>query len=681
MLNLNRMFEPFAEEDEEPTDSAKERSRLVSSAIRRMSPEPAADENGFDGMIFDILDAWFKGVSVQEIDWHVTSAGKLGNITGPRSTYWVHPVCYAWSMEGRLGLRSDAAGRLSPGNISGPSYQPMPSSVAPFPDDKFLISVCKTKSGTALGGALLRPLAWWWCASNFSADWLLNLAQVFGLPFRWANYDPNAPQETVDAICSMLQNMGNQAWAAFPAGTTLELKNEGMRNGSDTPQGDILDRADKQCDLLVLGQTLTSDTGGGGKGGGSLALGKVHEGVKGEIIQAAANFAESVIENQLIPSILRLNYGDDDERPSIRLESEEESDLEADSQVVKTLVDAGAGEIVGLDWLGKKFGIPKPGKGEETLKKEKPEAGNLKPEAGKAEPDGDEPNGADPMLARIAGIADDGEFSEALLGYCRALKCGLGNPDEPRNPAGSPEGGRWTSGKSGHSAEHAEKHIKVGDHVEIDGHKIRVTKVRTQTRYAPVFSDSADSLDDGKRAYKTTTVHGTTTDAFGQNTTHTFGGMDYKPASVVGQTGTWESLGLSSVAEMAPDTAEKETPVLEARERLKAGFTVHTVLGGDAKFGSDALDHWSKKDKTQEDIEGRLRNLDRAVVALKNPHEVWENLRTGTQTYIHVVQDEKKQRVVDAFVLKDGIVESYYATSELRRKGDQHREGRLLHVR
>ena len=69
-----------------------------------MSPEPASDENGFDGMIFDILDAWFKGVSVQEIDWHVTSAGKLGSITAPRSTYWVHPVCYAWSMEGKLEI-------------------------------------------------------------------------------------------------------------------------------------------------------------------------------------------------------------------------------------------------------------------------------------------------------------------------------------------------------------------------------------------------------------------------------------------------------------------------------------------------------------------------------------------------------------------------------------------------
>ncbi len=105
-----------------------------------------------------------------------------------------------------------------------------------------------------LGGALLRPLVWWWCAANFSADWLLNFAQVFGLPLRWATYDATAPQETVDRICAMLQNMGSASWGAFPNGTTLEVKAEGQKSGADTPQGDMLDRADKQCDLLVLGE-------------------------------------------------------------------------------------------------------------------------------------------------------------------------------------------------------------------------------------------------------------------------------------------------------------------------------------------------------------------------------------------------------------------------------------------
>ena len=247
--------------------------RLASAALRTMRPDAAADENALEGTIFDILDAKFKGVAVLETDWHMTQAGRLGQIVGPRSTYWVHPTCYAFGMDGRPGLRSDADGRLTPGILSGTSYQPMPSSVMPFPTHKFLVAIGKSKSGSALGGALLRPLAWWWCASNFAADWLLNLAQIFGLPFRIANYAPGAAPATVDALCSMLQNMGSNGWAAFPEGTTIELK-EASAKGNESPQADILERADKNCDLLILGQTLTSDTGGSGSGGGSLALGK-----------------------------------------------------------------------------------------------------------------------------------------------------------------------------------------------------------------------------------------------------------------------------------------------------------------------------------------------------------------------------------------------------------------------
>ena len=47
-------------------------------------------------------------------------------------------------------------------------------------------------------------MAWWWCAANFSADWLLNYAQIFGIPIRWTTYAQGVPQETIDKICAML---------------------------------------------------------------------------------------------------------------------------------------------------------------------------------------------------------------------------------------------------------------------------------------------------------------------------------------------------------------------------------------------------------------------------------------------------------------------------------------------
>jgi phage gp29-like protein len=379
VVAMDWVLAPWQEEDQPPTDGAKAKVRLVSSALRRMRPAPTADENGFSGTIYDVLDAWGKGQTVLETDWEVRPSGELGDIVAPRATYWVHPTCYTWTMDGYLGLRAelvqgrtgnrtrrtDGGYTLSPGVWQSTSSQPLPDSVQGFPAHKFLISICKAKSGTALGGALLRPLAWWWCAANFSADWLLNLGQVFGLPFRWVNYDPAAPQATVDAICSMLERMGSNAWAAFPAGTTLELK-EAAQAGDHSPQGDMLDRAEKQMDLLILGQTLTADVS---KHGGSRALGEVHADVKAEVVQAAANFAAGVLNAQLVRSILLLNYGQDSEAPEFRPVPKKEQDTLANAQRDSTLLAAGA--LMPRAWFYRRHGIPLPQPGEETVGGEK----------------------------------------------------------------------------------------------------------------------------------------------------------------------------------------------------------------------------------------------------------------------------------------------------------------------
>ncbi|GEM_PF-1441144 len=318
---------PFQEEDEPATESAKQRARLVNAALRFMRPKAAADENAFPGTVYDIMDGWLKGQVVLETDWEVREAGKLGMIVAPRATFWAHPTCVAWSMEGELGLRLELAqgsATLTPGVWTTTTSQPMPSRVAPFPEHKFLVGIAKAKSGTALGAARLRALCWWWCAANFSADWLLNLAQLWQLPFRWANYDPNAPQATIDSICSMLENMGSNAWAAFPAGTQLELK-ESKQVGGNGPADNMLDRADKNCDLLVLGQTLTSDVS---QDAGSRSQGEVHERVEAKICRAACGYVADVLNNQLIPSLLVLNYGDENERPLLCADAEEVGTLE-----------------------------------------------------------------------------------------------------------------------------------------------------------------------------------------------------------------------------------------------------------------------------------------------------------------------------------------------------------------
>lgn len=325
-------LEAECDEGETPSPEAVERVALVKRAMKQMRAGVGTDENGWDGTLYDLADAWTVGTTVLEVlDWRMMQSDML-----PRATVWVHPKHYAWGNAGFLGLAANVSGA---GN-SLPAAQ-LAGSVVPFPANKFLVGICKAKTGHPLSGALLRPLAWWWCAANFSADWLLNFAQVFGMPIRWGHYPQGTSEETINRICEMLQNMGSSAWAAFPEGVSVDLKESSKGSAGSLPQESVLDRADKQCDLLLLRQTLTSDTGDAGHGGGSLALGKVHAEGKSDVIAEVAAFNASVLNEQLIPMLLTVNYGNADFAPRFVPPKEEEDAAEA-AQAYGTAVTAGS---------------------------------------------------------------------------------------------------------------------------------------------------------------------------------------------------------------------------------------------------------------------------------------------------------------------------------------------------
>lgn len=353
VLRMEWKVEPWAEDDAPPTDSAKEKASLVSNALWRMRPAPETDENGFQDTLFDVLDAWGKGVSVLEILWEQRPVGNLGEFTMPRATVWVPPENYGWDAAGGLGMAQPFTD-LSQPRIGNPTNE-----LTSFPPDKFIFAICRARTGHPLAGALLRPLAWWWIAANFCADWYLNFAQIFGLPIRWATYDTSQPGLEAK-LAAMLEQMGSSGWAAMPTGTQLELKDP-AKDGTNNPTASMMDRADTQCDLLILGQTLTGTVGSSG----SLALGEVHLSVREDIILAAAEWAEDIIDRQLVPMIMRLNYGDDSEAPEISAEPRREQDWKANAERDRVLMDAGV--AMPRDWFYERHDIPLPQGGEETV--------------------------------------------------------------------------------------------------------------------------------------------------------------------------------------------------------------------------------------------------------------------------------------------------------------------------
>ncbi len=330
--------EPFRIQGEQPSDQAVERAALVQDALFGMSPRPGADENDLEDTIRDLLDARSKGISVLELDWEHRPGS---NIIAPVCSRWVHPAWYGYpsgDTSTQLMLRSATRGR------AGLTPDPDLSQWHDFEEHKFIIGLCKNKTGHPLGSALLHVLAPLWAMLNFSTEWFFNFAQVYGQPFRWATYDPNMSAADQTKLGQILANMGASAYGMFPAGTSVELK-ETSKGASENPNQQLIDLANRTCRLVILRQTLTADVP---EAGGSRALGEVHERVEASVEYALSKWVCKTL-TPLAKSILTLNYGDDTECPLLLpgMDPEEEGATALKREVLKAfLVDGTVNDVL-----------------------------------------------------------------------------------------------------------------------------------------------------------------------------------------------------------------------------------------------------------------------------------------------------------------------------------------------
>lgn len=292
-----------------PDPEAERRRDIVEHILHNMAPDIVADENDFEDTLRDMMDDVGKCVSVLEMNFAedpqpVEIAGKVTTIVPLVSTRWVNPKYYGFPMgdnvDDRLMLNAAELARNNPGRADLPGGQWMN-----FPQDKFIISIFKQKTGHILSGSLLRQLAGLWAMANFTWEWYLNFVQIFGVPLRIAKVDPNAPDGVKTEIDNLLAEMGSTGYIRLPNGNEIEIK-EAMKGGNDSVHKVFLEYLDQICRKRILGQTLT-----GGEGQhGTQALGTVHENVRSDKIQACAKRKVKTLNTQVIPAICRANFGD-----------------------------------------------------------------------------------------------------------------------------------------------------------------------------------------------------------------------------------------------------------------------------------------------------------------------------------------------------------------------------------
>jgi len=349
-------LQPWTEKGKEPSPSALEKASFVEHVLHNQKAATWEGQHNFHATIYELLDAVARGVSVLEIDWTLEDGKYVP--AGTRRVPWTclgfetpsHLSTFPYSNSNALRLFPDR----DPNN---------PRQFEKYPH-KFLVGVYRAKSGHIAETAQLRSLAHLWLGRMLGWEWMAQKAELFGIPLRWATYDPSAPQTQIDQISDMLRNMGTAAWGAFPQGTDLQILNGNTPGvaGKSEPTERLMYLADRACDLLFLGQTLTSEEGNSG----SYALGNVHREVELDLYENYAAYVIDVINNQLIPSIIELNWGNSEELPFLEVELNRP---EKDRQIAERdkLLFKEMGLPVSKQWLYDRHKVPAPGPSEDLF--------------------------------------------------------------------------------------------------------------------------------------------------------------------------------------------------------------------------------------------------------------------------------------------------------------------------
>jgi phage gp29-like protein len=329
------------QEPEEESPQSGRHAETVRRAINSWRPRPATMEIGFEEALDALVMARHTGLSVLELHWQQTPYGIL-----PRAAWHLAANHLAWNDIGtEIGLRTgDAPWR-------------------PFSAHKFLVGAWRSRPGAPVATALLRSLVPYWVGRTYGYQWLLRFAQIFGMPIRWANYDASMP-ETGAQVATMMQNLGTNSWAAFPAGVDVKLI-EATSNARDNPQLILQELADQACDLLILGQTLSGTSQATGLGSGTAEL---HGGVRREVIAGAAQFVADILNYQLVPSLVEINYGADFDPAALPIvvpDMSSPADPKGEAERIEIL--ARTGLRIPSKWVYETQGIPEPDEEAEVL--------------------------------------------------------------------------------------------------------------------------------------------------------------------------------------------------------------------------------------------------------------------------------------------------------------------------
>ena len=134
---------------------------------------------------------------------------------------------------------------------------------------------------------------------NMLAFWD-TFGEIFGMPLRIGHTTVRDDKERAK-MEKMMDNMGAAFWGLFPEGTDIQVV-ESTKGDAFNVYDKRVDRANSEISKLIIGQTMTIEDGS------SLSQSQTHLEVLENIIEADAAMLCDIVNNQLIPRMVRHGF-------------------------------------------------------------------------------------------------------------------------------------------------------------------------------------------------------------------------------------------------------------------------------------------------------------------------------------------------------------------------------------
>lgn len=313
---------------------------------------------GLDQVLFEMLDAVGKGVSLGEIifgdggdrvyiaDVKFKPQHMFSFSDGPLAAY---------STPSYLGLQT------GPLRLRNALYVPGIGDNGLLPENKFVVASYRPQLSNRWGTATLLKVFWpsWFKRAGLK-QWLRYLEKGSGSVVVRYN-DGAGPAEQGQAL-NAARAVNEESAVALPKKFILEVM-EHVRQSLGTSFEGLTDGMCNNAIMrVILGQTLTSR---GSEGGGSRALGDVHQQVRAEKIEWDAKFLMSNVNRSFVRPIVLFKFGPSARLPRWVIDYDPKRDQSAESIVDERL--AGMGLPMTKKFFYDKYQVPEPGEGEELL--------------------------------------------------------------------------------------------------------------------------------------------------------------------------------------------------------------------------------------------------------------------------------------------------------------------------